>query len=534
MRRHLWLFLTGLLLLSACSTKASESANTAAPASSGALASLQIGGLPLTPAFSPEQLDYTTRCEGSLPSNVTAAAQVSTDKVTLSLASPVTFSPMTRLDVQVSRAGITQREYSVRCLPSDFPYVSLESVAPSTNWLLTALTNTTDTDTFSVLLDPAGVPVWFARNQGAHEPSLQPTAPGRFLRVPILDNDLAAFSVVSGAEITEEDFTGKVLRSWKTPQSLFVDHHDAVVLTNGNLLTTSYIPDSTVSLTNAPTALAPPGLSLPGCATGLPSGDDTAVVSRLIEISPNGKLVSELRLTDVIPNSSISFPLRINMETDPKKPARCGYDMFHMNAVDIVDEDRVLVSSLALDGVMLIERSSHKLLWRLGGLEQPESLKIVGDPLGAPKRVHDGRMVSKDEVMLFDNRMLFPEDHARAVLYKIDTKAKTATFEKQWLSSCSKTPCNSGWGGSARISADGNIFVNTGGRRNGPSVEEFREDGSSVARYNFGIAYRSFPLADVGFSRTQLREATDKSADAVVSAAESAGCAVQYFGSCSR
>jgi hypothetical protein len=361
---------------------------------------------------------------------------------------------------------------------------------------------------------------------------MQPTTPGRFLRTVIPDNDLAAFSVVSGSEITEEDFAGNVLRTWKTPSKLFVDHHDAVVLPNGNLLVTSYVADPTVSLDGAPTALAPPGLSQPGCDTGPPNKSDEPVVSRLLEVNPSGELVAELRLTDVVANSAISFPLRINMEIDPAKPARCGYDMFHMNAIDAVGDDKALISALSLDGLLMVDRTTNKLLWRLGGIDQAESLKIVGDPLGAPKRVHDGRMVSSNEVMLFDNRMLFPDDHARAVLYKIDEKARTATFVKQWTTSCSMPPCNSSWGGSARLSKDGTVFVNTGGRKNGPSVEVFLQDGSPVARYNFGIAYRSFPLEDVGFSRSQLRTATDKSGS--VTATTSGGCVVEYFGDCTQ
>ena len=531
MKRPVWLTVAAIVVLSSCSAGPSTSSSTTPPPPSG-IATLQLAGLELTPSFSPEQLDYTIRCEGSPPSAVTAVAQTATDQVTLSLASPVAFSSMTRLDVVVSRQGAPLSEYSVRCLPSDFPSVSVERASISKNWLLTSLVAAGGKNTFSVLLDPAGVPVWFTRNPGTHQPTLQPTVAGRFLRTVIPDNDLAAFSVVSGSEITEEDFTGNVLRTWKTPSELFVDHHDAVALPNGNLLVTSYVVDTKVSLTGAPIAIAPPGISQPGCTTGPPDKSDKPVVSRLLEINPNGEVVSEIRLNDIVANAAINFPLRVNMEVDPAKPARCGYDMFHMNAIDAVGTDKALISALALDGVLMVDRTTHKLLWRLGGADQPESLKILGDPLGDPKRVHDGRMVSADEVMLFDNRMLFPDDPARAVLYKIDEKARTATFVKQWTTSCSMTPCNSSWGGSARVSADGTVFVNTGGRKNGPSVEVFLQDGSSVARYNFGIAYRSFPLEDVGFSRSQLRAATDKSGS--VTAATSGGCVVEYFGSCTQ
>lgn len=531
MKRSIWLTAATVVVLASCSASSSDSTSTAAAPPSG-IATLQVLGLELTPPFSPEQLDYTVRCDGSTPSAVTAVAQTATDQVTLSLASPVLFSSMTRLDVTVTRQGAPLSEYSVRCLPSDFPSIYVERASASKNWLLTALSAVNGKNTFSVLLDPAGVPVWFARNPGTHQPIMQPTTPGRFLRTVIPDNDLAAFSVVSGSEITEEDFAGNVLRTWKTPSKLFVDHHDAVVLPNGNLLVTSYVADPTVSLDGAPTALAPPGLSQPGCDTGPPNKSDEPVVSRLLEVNPSGELVAELRLTDVVANSAISFPLRINMEIDPAKPARCGYDMFHMNAIDAVGDDKALISALSLDGLLMVDRTTNKLLWRLGGIDQAESLKIVGDPLGAPKRVHDGRMVSSNEVMLFDNRMLFPDDHARAVLYKIDEKARTATFVKQWTTSCSMPPCNSSWGGSARLSKDGTVFVNTGGRKNGPSVEVFLQDGSPVARYNFGIAYRSFPLEDVGFSRSQLRTATDKSGS--VTATTSGGCVVEYFGDCTQ
>ena len=241
---------------------------------------------------------------------------------------------------------------------------------------------------FGMIMDSAGVPVWYKRG-----------APGRIPRdlKRLADGSMAwfqtfgpgfGFDPTNGYENFELDGTPIDLIQ---TVGVVTNHHELVQMPNGNFLLTSM-------LTTVPPTLPPTEDS--ACrrqdAVGHVPGRQTSdFVLRAVvqEVDPAGNLVrdwnSDPEIALVRDHRPICFLVNGNDYLSSFHPN--GVD-FEANGAGTAD-DQILVSARHNDAVYLIDFDAETVDWKLGGTTTPESLTIVGDPLGGPKRQHDVQLL---------------------------------------------------------------------------------------------------------------------------------------------
>ena len=236
------------------------------------------------------------------------------------------------------------------------------------------------------------------------------------------------------------------------------NHHDLVQLPSGNFLLTSMrtvaplTPEAATCRRQTATATFPEVTS------------DFVLRAFVQEVDPAGNLVREWDSAGDIALAETTVPICFQV------PAGTGDDYLssvHPNAIDLdlngpgTGDDQLLVSGRHNDAVYGINFDAGTVDWKLGGTTTPQSLAIVGDPLGGPKRQHDVRILPNGHITLFDNRTQFTaasppfattSGPARYVEYAIDEAAGTATLVREI-----RRPDGSfsGATGSARLQADG-------------------------------------------------------------------------------
>ena len=268
-----------------------------------------------------------------------------------------------------------------------------------------------------------------------------------------------------------------------------IDDHELQTTSAGDRYYLVYDPKQHVDLT-----------SLGGPA------DATALEGKIEEISPAGKLLWSWT-TDghVDPSESSAWAHSIVTTTISQPDGSQAYDVYHANSVSVLG-NVVLLSLRYTNSIFAIDRTSGAILWKLGGTPTAESLSVVDDPF-APlpfSGQHDARLLPDGTVTVFDDES-FVDHSPRAVRYRIDTTAKTATLLQSVADpAVTASPCC----GSARLLADGDWLVSWGGD---PVFGEYRPDGAPVLKIAFDglFSYRVVPVAASRLAAAVLRAGMD-------------------------
>jgi hypothetical protein len=125
---------------------------------------------PLLPAFKPAATDYVSRCVPGKPLRI-AVRVLDGESVSVggrsehrgSFVAKVTRRPGARVSVRVRAHGHLVREYSIRCLPGDFPDWRFERHGtPQAQWYVTTPVKA-PSGGYAVIFDANGAPVWWWR-----------------------------------------------------------------------------------------------------------------------------------------------------------------------------------------------------------------------------------------------------------------------------------------------------------------------------------------------------------------------------------
>ncbi len=101
-------------------------------------------------------------------------------------------------------------------------------------------------------------------------------------------------------------------------------------------------------------------------------------------------------------------------------------DFDHPNSIAIDRDGNYVVSFASLGEITKIDAATGAMLWRLGG--RHNQFTIQGDPLGGFGFQHDVRVLANGNLLLFDNGLVHTPPQSRAVQYRLDTQAMTATL----------------------------------------------------------------------------------------------------------
>lgn len=498
--------------------------------------------VPLEQTFAVGSPDATLRCSTDrnlrLRLGVASGVTATVNGVTVAPRSPVlpdrpiTLGPDGLLSIELQRGSQTA-EYHVRCLPSDFPRILVEKAdGAAPGWYLTDLNAraTTGAD-FLAILDERGTPVWYQRLDRALVDAkllssgnlvAAPNPPG-FTR----DSSLGHRVFGLDGQLVEVRATGD--------PDLPANKHDYVeipTLPSAN----GVAADAVISYPLVP------GMNLTdldlGNTTGQPRfrcpdsvrGDNKTIVDGTIfEQSALGEWRWDASKHFSMDESTFS----LCFNNYPGLNSGAGeVDPFHINSLYRVNEPGCepmcdyIISVRHLDAVVRVDRATKDVDWILSSLpsdpadpdyvQNPKDaprLKIVGDRLNGPLRMHDARLVG-DRLTMHDNRTGSGQP-ARFVEYRIDDSSADSDEWTATLVRSINAPFNltSGSVGSARAAADRSVLMGWGALR--PVFVEYAADGvTELLRVNVPDAspYRIVKYAPGDFDADELRATAGRNA----------------------
>lgn len=472
----------------------------------GLAKTLAIAGATPFPSFDPVAQDYAMICptggadigidaQGTPLVDVTIDGEVVTGLATRHIA----------VDSYVTvrfRRGAELAEYTLRCLPPDFPPYTVDRPgAPQPGWYMGTLGWSVNPaiGKFVVILDNHGAPVWYKRTA---QPviDVKPWTNGNVAWTPLLG---AAFGTTPARGYRVTALNGTLVDELKTSAGTSTDHHDLLSIPGGNRAMITYVVRS-----------GPVDLTAFGAGF---FNDDTALDSVIEELAPNGTAVWTWNSSAHFATAETTFPVRFN---PPATSHGGAVDMLHINSIDRQPNGDYIVSARHLDAVFRIDRATDKVLWKLGGAgtasnpDNAHSMMIIGDPLNGPKRMHDARLSSTGLLTMFDNRSGTGQP-PRVVAYQLDEAAFTATMV--WQHTYPVAGLFSFGLGSARRNSDGSYVISWTGGNLQPVLEEVDAQGNrllAVTDQNLSQSYRFIKVAPATFSRQTLLQTAGGSAQA--------------------
>jgi len=308
-------------------------------------------------------------------------------------------------------------------VPASLPVV--ENDGSATGLVLLSMNGGEDLGSVATIVDRAGNVVWYRRCGG-----------GAYT-FDFLTNGHIVLYQFDAQSFDEVTLDGTLVRKWNDPRSITgADGHDFKMLPSGNGL-----------LFGAETHTVD---SRPFFAEGVANAmrwDDT-----VSEVTPSGEVVWRW--------SSWMHVAEDEITEDPREPLTPkDYEVVHTNAMEPLRDGTMLLSFRNLSTVVKIDRNTGEILWRLGG--KKSDFRFVGDPLDHFFRQHDARWIGPGRILLFDNGNLHDPPESRAVEYRIDDEAKTATMVWQHRRI---PPVFSKISGSAERLPDGHTLISWGPR----------------------------------------------------------------------
>jgi hypothetical protein len=291
-------------------------------------------------------------------------------------------------------------------------------------YVLLAINDLVRSRGFAAMIDHGGRVVWY-RTLDERVSVVDRLPNGHFVVHP----------KVGPGDFEEIEIDGTVVRTWKDPQSeAGTDGHDFKWLSNGHML-----------LIGQDIRTADTRRVFKGGAEHATRFDQTVT-----EVAADGAVVWRWSTFSHVSESEIS--------PDPERPIDPeDYEVAHLNSIEPLPDGNLMLSFRDMSSVAKIDRSSGKILWRLGG--EKSDFRFVSDPLGGFSRQHDARRLPNGNVLLFDNGNGHHPSESRPVEYRLDHDAKTATMVWQYRRS---SPLFAKVAGSTRRMPNGNTLISYG------------------------------------------------------------------------
>jgi Arylsulfotransferase (ASST) len=375
--------------------------------------------------------------------------------------------------VTAKQAGSSQSyRYHVRCLPNDFPTYTFNRTGPvSPEYFSADAAFAPAANRYAMIFDSQGVPVWWDHT-AAEGPRVLPNG-----------NVVWFQSRGSASRYEVHRLDGSLVSTMRNVGSTPVDGHDLQLLSNGDHLVGAYVKQSHVD-------------------TSAYGGSSDADVRNadLQEVTPQGQLVWDWKSQDHISLAETGrwWPYVIQNAAD----TGFGYDLVHWNSIE-PDGDSVIASFRTVDAVYKIRRSTGNIVWKLGGTSTPKSLQVIGDPLSYTfGGQHDARLLPDGTVTAFDNRTGLSQP-PRAVRFRINESAGTATF----LQSITDPDVSTSFCcGSARRLPNSDWLIDWG--QGSGSIGGYKPDGERTFLLHFDstFSYRAQPVPSGAISIQKLRD----------------------------
>ena len=291
-----------------------------------------------------------------------------------------------------------------------------------------------------MILDNNGDPVWFRPMQGEEDAMVCKVQ--RYRGEPVLTWWEGVHLGYGQGEYVICDTAYRELARVRAGNGLDGDHHEFLITRDDTALITIYA--------EVPYDLSPFG--------GPESGTVAEGVIQEIDIE-TGEVLFEWRSLEHVPVEETHGDL-------PDDPAN-AFDYFHINSIDVDDDDDLLVSARRTFTVYKIDRRSGEVIWRLGGKQSDFEM---GDGTRTLYQ-HDARRQPDGTITLFDNGGMYVSEESRIVGIHTDEDGMTATVAREYTHPDGVLALTQG---NAQRLPNGNVFVGWGSE---PGFSEFHEDG---------------------------------------------------------
>jgi hypothetical protein len=161
------------------------------------------------------------------------------------------------------------------------------------------------------------------------------------------------------------------------------------------------------------------------------------------------------------------------------------FDYFHINSIDVFDEDHLLISSHSTCTVYKVSRKTGEVVWRLGG-------KKSDFEMGPGTRTtfqHDARRQRDGTITIFDNGNVNRVDQSRGIVVEVDEDKMRASLVREYTH---PDRLLSDTQGNVQVLPQGNVLVGWG---SAPFFSEFNHHGELLFHAAFpteGETYRAF------------------------------------------
>jgi hypothetical protein len=429
---------------------------------------LSVSGADVFPEIIPSQHDYIAYCQSETANqfSVHVRGMPRTTVTVASVGGTLVVDTTLEIDaddaivVRITPTGGAPEEYWIRCVPPDFPPITTSTPGEHPpGWYVLGNAFEPTSGKFGMILDSAGVPVWYRRTPaGTVALDVEPWSDGRSMTWFATPGP--PFGVDAARVYERFELDGTPIATYETDGSP-TDHHELLELPGGDVLMITF-------------EIRPASGNIP-CRVQLPSGQfvlSTAMhpiaVPIIQRVAANGSVVWEWDSDftnsggdQKIGPAEVTVPLCFDIPAGGTR----YYAPIHANSVTMAADGTVLFTARHTDAVYAFDPDTGDIVWKLGGTTTPESLTIVGDALGSPRRMHDIQVLPNGNISIFDNRTSLPfadgavSGPARYVEYDIDTAANTATMVRQVRRANGNF---SGAMGSARLQPDGGVVLNWG------------------------------------------------------------------------
>jgi hypothetical protein len=461
------------------------------------LAAFSVSPLTLVPQFSPSIHDYYVRCAAG--ANALTVSMEASPGASSALTMPEhsLSKPRQTLSVSVSEnqaivatatAGEAREEYWVRCLPHDFPTLSMqahpEAGTPTPGYYITG--NGGRTPGFPMVVDGNGVPVWY----------IETTESGVSNVDNVVDGGISFFWTWK-TDPVQIQYMSPWSRSTAAPSGQELDTHELRIAPNGDYLVLSYPTVTGVDLSGLPNLALPDG------------GVETQMFDcQVLEFEPKtGKIVWSWVASEHFDPVKDSIVPGLSLQA-----GEVAADVWHCNSIDIDPANgNLLVSSRNMNSVFYIDKKTKAVLWKVGGSSYSKDNAIYvpvtkGEGGSAFIQQHDGRLqtwsetTGRGQISVFDDES-DADNPARGLLLDVNTGADgtkpSASVAFQYAAEG-----NSVDRGSFRIYSDGTRLIGWG-KNAAPGLvfTELDPKGNDVLDFSFGkndVSYRAVkvPLAD--------------------------------------
>jgi len=284
-------------------------------------------------------------------------------------------------------------------LPNGLPSVTVQSVGPSPNGLTAfAVFNPAIlTDGWALIVDSVGRVRWYL-HKDRFITDLQPQ-PGNRYTVSVAQPEPLSFSVLDylPSEYQEVDLAGNFLRKWTTTGGFVTDNHELRFTSSGTaiLMGVDFRQEDLSAL----------------------GGSSAAQVL--------GNVLQEVDSLGGVKFQWNAFDYFTVTDIDPGVPLTTSrIDWNHGNAIDLDADGNYLVSFRNLSEITKIDSHTGNIIWRLGGRQS--QFQFIGDTLKFSFQ-HGARRLPNGNLILFDNGNGHSPPFSRAIEYRLDEHAMTAS-----------------------------------------------------------------------------------------------------------